>query len=179
MAFVSTARVERAAAAALRGEAAVSGRLPVTIPGVAAGGTGLSRLPGAALPRTAPALADLDPALPDRLFGLLYRAVNDKAFPGAVCVVARRGAVVAEVAVGALDFAPDAAAVTPDTRYDLASLTKVCATTPAVLRLVAAGKLGLGDPVQKWLPAFTGTGKDKVTVRHLLAHQAGLPAYER
>jgi beta-N-acetylhexosaminidase len=178
-AFVSTARVERAAAAALRGEAAVSGRLPVTIPGVAAGGTGLSRLPGAALPRTAPALADLDPALPDRLFGLLYRAVNDKAFPGAVCVVARRGAVVAEVAVGALDFAPDAAAVTPDTRYDLASLTKVCATTPAVLRLVAAGKLGLGDPVQKWLPAFVGTGKDKVTVRHLLAHQAGLPAYER
>jgi beta-N-acetylhexosaminidase len=178
-AFVDTARVERAAAAALRGQAALTGRLPVTIPGVANGGTGLSRLPGMALPRTSPALADLDPALPDRLFSLLYRAVNDKAFPGGVCVVARRGAIVAEVAVGAHDFAEAAPAVTPSTRYDLASLTKVCATTPAVLRLVAAGKLGLADPVQKWLPAFVGVGKDKVTVRHLLAHQAGLPAYER
>ena len=178
-AFVDTVRVERAAAAALRGEAPISGRLPVSIPGVAKGGDGMTRLSGTAMPRTSPALADLDPTLPDKLFGLLYRAVNDKAFPGAVCVVARRGAVVAEVAVGAHDFAPDAAAVTPDTRYDLASLTKVCATTPAVLRLVAAGKLSLADPVQKWLPAFVGTGKDKVTVRHLLAHQAGLPAYER
>jgi len=63
--------------------------------------------------------------------------------------------------------------------FDLASLTKVCATTPAILRLVAKGKLRLDDPVAKWVPAFTGTGKDKVTVRHLLAHQGGLPAYER
>jgi beta-N-acetylhexosaminidase len=178
-AFVDTERVERAAAAALRGQAAITGRLPVGIPDVAAGGSGLTRLPGRDLPRTSPALADMDPALPDRLFSLLYRAVNDKAFPGAVCVVVRRGAVVAEVAVGAHDFAEGAAAVTPDTRYDLASLTKVCATLPAVLKLVAAGKLSLDDPVQKHVPAFVGIGKDKVTVRHLLAHQAGLPAYER
>lgn len=178
-AYVDTERVERAAAAALRGQAAITGRLPVTIPGVAAGGTGLTALPGRELPRTSPALADLDPALPDRLFSLLYRAVNDKAFPGAVCVVARRGAIVAEVAVGAHEFADAAPAVTPDTRYDLASLTKVCATLPAVLKLVAAGKLSLDDPVQKHVPAFVGIGKDKVTVRHLLAHQAGLPAYER
>jgi CubicO group peptidase (beta-lactamase class C family) len=82
-------------------------------------------------------------------------------------------------AAGRESYEADATPVSVDTRYDLASLTKVCATTPAVLRLVAAGKLSLDDPVQKWLPEFVGVGKDRVTLRHLLAHTAGLPAYER
>ncbi|MBL8732760.1 MAG: serine hydrolase [Planctomycetes bacterium] len=178
-AFVDTARVERQAAAALRGEAPLYGRLPVTIPGVAGAGTGLTQLVGDELPRAEPAAQDLDAALPADLRTLLQRAVADGAFPGAVCLVARRGEVVAELAVGHVSYDADAAAVTRGTRYDLASLTKVCASLPAVLRLVAMGKLALDDPVQKWLPEFQGDGKAQVTIRHLLAHQAGLPAYER
>ena len=178
-AFVSTARVEAAAARALRGEAALTGRLPVAIPGVAVAGHGLTRLVGDGLPRAAAAELDLAADLPEQVRTLLQQAVADGAFPGGVCMVARRGQVTAEVAVGRLAQEPDAAAVQIDTRYDLASLTKVCATTPAVLKLCAAGKLSLDDPVAKWVPAFTGTGKERDTVRHLLAHQAGLPAYER
>ncbi len=178
-AFVSTERVERAVARALHGEAAITGRLPVTIPGVAAAGSGSTRLPGQAVPRSTPAAQELDPALPQQLRDVLTKAVAERAFPGGVCLVARRGELVAEVAVGRLGYDDKDPEVALETRYDLASLTKVCATTPAVLALVAAGKLSLDDPVQKWLPAFAGTGKERVTVRHLLAHQAGLPAYER
>ncbi|HEU4419283.1 MAG TPA: serine hydrolase, partial [Planctomycetota bacterium] len=178
-AFVSTQRVEAAAVAALVGRAPIRGRLPVTIPGVASAGTGLTVLPGSKVEVSTPAAHDLDSALPGNLRALLERAVADRAFPGAVCLVARRGEVVAEVAVGRLGYAADDPPVVSDTLWDLASLTKVCATTPAVLRLVAAGKLSLDEPVQNWLPQFTGTGKEVVTVRHLLAHNGGLPAYER
>lgn len=178
-AFVGTGRVERAAAAALRGETPLLGRLPVAIPDVAAAGHGLTRLPGTDVPRARPDECDLAPDLEARLRARLEAAVAERAFPGAVCLVARRGALVAEVAVGALGYEPGDAAVTPATRYDLASLTKVVATTPAVLRLCAAGRLSLDDAVARWVPAFAGTGKERVTVRQLLAHQAGLPAYER
>ncbi|MBL8756179.1 MAG: serine hydrolase [Planctomycetes bacterium] len=175
-AFVATERTERAAAAALRGQSPVTGRLPVSIPGVAAAGSGASIYAAATAD---PERAELAAELPARLQGLLDQAIADGAFPGARCLVARRGATFVDLAVGRLGYEADAPAVGPDTRYDLASLTKVCATTPAVLRLVATGKLSLDDPVQKWVPAFAGTGKDKVTVRHLLAHDGGLPAYER
>lgn len=108
----------------------------------------------------------------------LERGVEEHAFPGAVCMVARHGEPIVKLAVGKLTYEGDEP-VTLTTRYDLASLTKVCATTPAVLRLVAAGKLSLDDRVDKWVPAFKGAGKEHVTVRHLMAHQGGLSAYVR
>ena len=171
-AFAATSHVQRAVADALRGSGTFVGRLPVAIPGVARAGDGLSlRAP----------FGDeaLDAELVDRLQQELDAAVAARAFPGASCVVTRRGDVVARVTAGKVTYAADAAAVTKDTRYDLASLTKVCATTPAVLQLAGEGKLSLDDPVQKWVPAFRGPGKDKVTVRHLLVHQGGLPSYVR
>ncbi|HEX6812424.1 MAG TPA: glycoside hydrolase family 3 N-terminal domain-containing protein [Planctomycetota bacterium] len=180
-AYADTERIERAAARALRGQAPFLGRLPVGIPGVAAAGSGLSRYLGPAdeIAKGTPSDLGLDPALPKQLSALLERAVADGAFPAAVCMVARQGVNVVQVAAGRLDYAADSWQVGAGTPFDLASLTKVCATTPAVLRLVADDKLSLDDPVQKWVPAFTGTGKDKVTIRHLLAHNGGLPAYER
>ena len=68
-------------------------------------------------------------------------------------------------------------AMTADTIFDLASLTKVLATLPSVLRLVAAGEVGLDDPVRRYLTRFAGPGKDEVTVRQLLTHTSGLPAH--
>lgn len=178
-AYLSTERTERQAAAALRGVAWIVGRLPVTIPGTAEAGSGASFYPARDVAVGDPVACDVDPELPTRLRELLAKAVADQAFPGAVCLVARHGQQLAEVAVGKFGYGAADAAVTPATRFDLASLTKVCATTPAVLKLVAMGKLSLDDAVAKWVPGFVGTGKDKVTIRHLLAHTGGLPAYER
>jgi CubicO group peptidase (beta-lactamase class C family) len=67
--------------------------------------------------------------------------------------------------------------VTPETIYDLASLTKVIGLTTAVMLLVDSGKLDLDAPVQRYVPAFQGTGKERVTIRHLLTHSSGLPAW--
>ncbi len=177
-AYVSTSHVEHAAAAAIVGASELTGRLPVSIPGVAAAGTGLTQLLGNQLPRVMqPQEFELDGALPQRLRDVLDKAIADRVFPGAVCMVARRGTIVARVAAGRLGYDANDEPVTIETRYDLASLTKVCATTPAVLCLVAAGKLSLDDAVHEWVPAFAGGDKEKVTVRQLLAHQGGLRAH--
>jgi CubicO group peptidase (beta-lactamase class C family) len=65
--------------------------------------------------------------------------------------------------------------MTEDTIFDAASLTKVVATTPAVMRLIENGKISLDAPVKTYLPEFTGEGRDEVTVRELLTHTSGLP----
>ncbi len=76
----------------------------------------------------------------------------------------------------------DAAATRPmtaDTVFDLASLSKVVATLPIVLRLAGRGEIGLDQPVNRYLPRFTGRGKETVTVRQLLLHTSGLPGQRR
>ena len=98
-------------------------------------------------------------------------------YPGAAVVVGRRGAVVWERGYGRVSWAPDADPVHTDTTlYDLASLTKVVATTAAAMVLYDRGALDLDAPVHRYLPAFTGGGRERVTVRHLLNHRSGLPA---
>jgi CubicO group peptidase (beta-lactamase class C family) len=67
--------------------------------------------------------------------------------------------------------------VTPETIYDLASLTKVIGLTTAAMVLVDSGKLDLDAPVQRYIPAFQGANKERVTIRHLLTHSSGLPAW--
>jgi CubicO group peptidase (beta-lactamase class C family) len=79
--------------------------------------------------------------------------------------------------VGKLDYTPASAAVTADTVYDLASLSKVVGTTSAVMMLADSGALLLDAPVQDYLPEFQGTNKEKVRVIHLLQHSSGMPAW--
>ncbi len=107
---------------------------------------------------------------------VLRWAADDRAFPGAYAIVGDSRGVFAEVGVGHLDWA---ASPKPDRRtiWDLASLTKVIATTTAAAQLVERGKIALDAPVQRYLPAWVGPGKDSVTVRHLLTHTSGLPAF--
>ena len=107
---------------------------------------------------------------------VLDAAVRDSAFPGAYAVVGTRAGVVARYGAGKLDWAPSPAP-TEHTLWDLASLTKVVGTTTAVMQLVDRGRLDLDAPVQHYLPEWTGPQKELVTVRHLLTHSAGLPAW--
>jgi CubicO group peptidase (beta-lactamase class C family) len=100
----------------------------------------------------------------------------DSAFPGAVIAVGQRDSVVLLAAVGHYG-ADDRRPVTTETIYDLASLTKVIGLTTAAMMLVDSGKLDLDAPVQRYVPAFQGAGKERVTIRHLLTHSSGLPAW--
>jgi CubicO group peptidase (beta-lactamase class C family) len=114
---------------------------------------------------------------------LLEKAVAEHAFPGAAYGVLHRGSVVAHDAVGRFTYEPNSPAVRADTVFDIASVSKVLATTAAAMVLVDRGKLDLDTRVGDILPGFVigmapGSGKERVTLRMLLAHTSGLPAYE-
>ncbi len=79
-----------------------------------------------------------------------------------------------ESAIGAAVLSPERHEARAETVYDLASLTKVVATTPAIMLLVAEGRLGLDQPVAELLPAFGERGKQAITIRHLMTHSSGL-----
>jgi CubicO group peptidase (beta-lactamase class C family) len=117
------------------------------------------------------------PVRPRDAATVLAAAVAVGQLPGAV-YAAGTGADIREIAaVGqACDRGGPARPMSRDTLFDLASLTKVVATLPAVLRLADLGEVGLDDPVTRYLPSFTSSGREQVTVRHLLAHCSGLPA---
>jgi uncharacterized protein YbbC (DUF1343 family)/CubicO group peptidase (beta-lactamase class C family) len=125
-----------------------------------------------------PAVADANhlASLP-RLSGvdaIIQQAVADGNIPGAVLVVGHDGAVVYRKAYGSRALEPRREPMTLDTVFDLASLTKVIATTTAVMQLVELGKVRMNDPVAKYLPEFAQNGKEDITVRQLLTHYSGL-----
>ncbi len=99
-------------------------------------------------------------------------AVADGRLPGGVLWV-EHGAVSYQKAIGDRAVEPGREAATENTIYDIASLTKVLSTTPAVMKLIERGKVELDTPVSRYLPEFTGGAKDTVTVRHLLTHTSG------
>ena len=123
-------------------------------------------------PRLTPAKA-----LKDTLQRILDRAVADSAFPGAVAVIGTHVGPLVTVTAGGQDWRSEYK-TTISTLWDLASLTKVVGMTSAMMQLVESGKVDLEAPVQRYLPEWNGTNKEKVTVRHLITHQSGLPAFK-
>ena len=89
-------------------------------------------------------------------------------------LVGRGDAVLFEKAYGQRAVVPAAEPMTLDTIFDLASLTKVVATTTAVMQLVEQGRIRLNDPVATFVPGFERYGKGAITIRHLLTHVSGL-----
>ncbi|MBI3947072.1 MAG: DUF1343 domain-containing protein [Armatimonadetes bacterium] len=126
-----------------------------------------------------PRAADRDGGCLWRLAALLERAVADREVPGAVALVARHGRVLFHRAFGYAQLIPVPEPLQRDALFDLASLTKVVATAPALLALVEDGALRLTDRVAEFIPEFAGEGKDAVDLRHLLTHCSGLPAWSR
>lgn len=113
----------------------------------------------------------------DSVRQVLNRALADSAFPGAIAVIGTHSRILSQYAVGHIDWAPSPV---PDeqTLWDLASLTKVVGLTSGIMQLVARQAIELDAPVQRYLPAWTGPNKERVTIRHLLTHTSGLPAFK-
>lgn len=106
------------------------------------------------------------------------RGIEGGVFPGAVVVVGTGGRILHAEGYGHFTWSAEAAVPHPDsTLFDLASLTKVVATTPAAMVLVEQGLLDLDRAVQDYLPEFSGEGKERITLRHLLEHRTGLRAF--
>lgn len=105
---------------------------------------------------------------------VVEQGVADGAFPGAALLVGRSDRIEYARGFGRLTADPDSPSVDLDTLYDLASLTKVIATTTATMILVEEARLDLDAPVSRYLPAFASNGKDSVRIRDLLLHCSGL-----
>ncbi|MEE8437745.1 MAG: serine hydrolase, partial [Candidatus Neomarinimicrobiota bacterium] len=182
-----------ALAKALLGKKDISGRLPVSIPGVAEIGDGISiksRLwknnsrsasPGRRLKRIMPSEinADTDPVI-----NFMQSAIADSAWPGAVLLAAKKGKIFIHEAAGFHTYDRQEKTSRGDI-FDLASITKIAATTSAVMKLYEQGKLDLDDKVVKYLPGFKGIQKEfidqknNITIKNLLTHSSGLPSFKQ
>jgi uncharacterized protein YbbC (DUF1343 family)/CubicO group peptidase (beta-lactamase class C family) len=99
--------------------------------------------------------------------------VHDGLIPGGVVLIGHNGQVVYQKAYGSRALVPRREAMTLDTIFDAASLTKVIATTPTIMHLFEQGQIRLNDPVTKYLPEFQG-GHSDITIRNLMTHFSGL-----
>lgn len=172
---------QRAAVRVLFGQSAIGGQIPVTVPGTAKRGDGMHVAANPMTLQRAPAATSsrLKPA-----FDLLDRAVADGAFPGGVLAVGLHDQLVVHP-FGKLSRDSKASAVTANTIYDLASLTKPMVTTTAAMILVQQKRLDLDAPVTRYLPEFAAAAKsdpdpgwrERITLRMLLLHDSGLPAH--
>jgi CubicO group peptidase (beta-lactamase class C family) len=108
----------------------------------------------------------------------VQEGIDSGLYPGAVVIIGRRDTVLHARGYGRLTWSPTAPDPHPDsTIWDIASITKVVATASSAMRLADARRLDLDAPVARYLPRLKGGGKDRVTVRMLLDHTSGLPAY--
>src|SRR5918995_2891470 len=104
-------------------------------------------------------------------------AVQQGVFPGAVLLVGRGEEVIYERAFGSRSLVPDQSPMQLSTIFDVASLTKPLATTTAIMLLVSDKTLRLDDQVTRFVPTFGVCAKSPTTIRHLLSHSSGLPAW--
>lgn len=132
------------------------------------------RLNAADLPRLAPADLGLHADKLAEMDGLIATAITEKKMPGCVVLVGRANGIAWLKAYGDKRVEPDHQAMTDDTVFDLASLTKPLATATSIMKLAEQGKLSIDDPVSKHLPDFAAEGKEAITIRDLLVHRSGL-----
>ena len=161
---------QRAVAEALHGEIAIGGRLPVPIPGLHAAGDG-EQVRQMVLRDGSFAEAGLDPGTGARIDRVMTAAVRNGAFPGGAVAIGRSGVLLRLQGYGSLG--QRGGTPTERTPYDLASVTKVAATTLAIMQLVDDGLLRLDARVAGFFPRYAAMGKESVTVEQLLTHSAG------
>jgi CubicO group peptidase (beta-lactamase class C family) len=105
---------------------------------------------------------------------LLERAISQHLIEGGVAVVGNHSGILSSTARGRLNSAAGSPAISDRTIFDLASLTKVIATTPAVMKLLDEGRIALSDPLSRWIPEFANPGREEITILSLLTHTSGL-----
>ncbi len=165
----------KAAADAIFAGNAVSGRLPVSMPGIAALGEGVS-YPAMRLSFSMPHTVGVNDWLTDSIDAIVAPALRQGAFPGMQVVVVKNGKVVADKSYGKLSNQPSSPAVTPQTLFDLASVSKATGTLPGVMLARDKGLLELDTPLSDYIPELKLTDKAAITPRELLFHESGMPA---
>ncbi len=194
--FSSQRSMQKALASAIVGQANISGTLPISIPGIASRGDGIKRdgnvMATAKTMVTAPEdekiLFHVSPeevgADPGRIMPHIHAALKDSAWPGGVLLAAKDGKIFMHEYFGNHTYTSDRQTYRGDI-FDLASVTKVIATTSAAMKLYEEGKLNLDTTVVSYLPHFANPDsvsdslKRVITVKNLLTHTAGMQPFRR
>ncbi len=114
-----------------------------------------------------------------RIDSLINQAIKDSIFPGASLLIAHDKKIIYKKGFGHFTYDINSEKVTPKTIYDLASVTKVIATTTAAMICIDKGLFHLDDIVSKYIPLFSFNGKENITIKNLLLHNSGLVAYKK
>lgn len=152
------------------------GILPVSLNLTIRAGAG-GYLPGMGrLAYSIPESQGMDSKILARIDTVMEISIRKRAFPGGVVLVAKNGQVVFEKAYGHYDY-NKTKEVTTETVYDLASITKVLATTQAVMFLASRGVIDMDKPIGRYIPELSNTNKGDLILKDILAHEAGLVAF--
>jgi CubicO group peptidase (beta-lactamase class C family) len=163
---------QQVAADLLNGKFTAKGHLPVSVCDQYRAGAGITG-PYRALPAADPATVGMDAAQLQKIDAICEEAIGKQAAPGCVVLVARNGKVAYEKAFGDMTYAGKEPVYT-ETLYDMASCTKICATTMAVMKLYDEGRLDVQKTLGDYLPWVRGSDKAPLTISDILLHQAGL-----
>ncbi|MFO0414628.1 MAG: glycoside hydrolase family 3 N-terminal domain-containing protein [Bacteroidota bacterium] len=163
--------IQEAAFEILTGQKNPEGKLPVTICESFPFGSGISYPASAILPKS---------YLPDLLFtsvdSIIHSAIKKRAMPGCVVLAAKEGKIFFEKAYGTMTYDNDQP-ITTSSVFDMASVTKICATTLAVMKLYDEGKIDLKKKIKEYLPWVNSGNKGNLTLKELLLHEGGLKAW--
>src|SRR6476469_50337 len=131
---------------------------------------------GQGLPLASPHLVGMSSDKLNQIDALVEQDIKDKKLPGAVVLVGHKGKIVFRKAYGNRSRVPTVEPMTVDTIFDVASLTKVVATTTSIMILVEQGKLRLSDTIGKYIPEIQDEQVKRVTIQQLMTHTSGFAA---
>lgn len=178
VAYEQSSETGQAAAAAIFGGIKVSGRLPVTASNRFKEGQGFEIKNPTRFGFSSPEEQGMDSRYFPKIDSIAQHYIKRGAMPGCAILVMRGSDVVYEKAFGRMEYGSRSETIDPYLHtYDLASVTKIAATTLSIMKLVEQGKLDLDKPIVQYLPDLKGSNKEKLTIRRLLQHNAGLPSW--
>lgn len=167
---------QEVAAQAIFGALGIRGKLPVSASENFKAGDGLQAKGGLRLGYAPPEAVGIDHLALGRIDTIVTEAIQEAAIPGCVVLVAKDNKIIYNKAFGYHTY-DSVQEVRNDDLYDLASITKVAAALPALMKLEAEGKFDLDEPISKYLKIFDKKNKRDITFREVLAHQGGLQSW--
>lgn len=173
--YEDEAITQETAADLLQGKIGARGRLPVTVCDEFRYGNGID-VARFFLPKIDPVSAKIDPSKLPVIDSIAFDAISNGATPGCVVLVAKDGKIAYYKSYGNFSY-DKTEPVQTESVYDMASVTKICATTISVMRLYDEGRISLKGTLGDYLPWVKGSNKEKLRIEDILLHQAGLVAY--
>ena len=177
VAYENDEDAQLAAAEAIFGGIGASGKLPISSPNGFPAGTGVELTSTGKFTYAYPEEVGMDPMILSRIDSIANAAVSNGATPGCQVIVLRNDKVVHAKSYGKTQYKKGTKVEVDETLYDIASVTKIGATTISTMRLIDEGKIKLNESIAAYLPEFRSTDKANIQIKNLLMHNAGLRSW--